>query len=309
MTRTGNWSRPGPDLPPLPPASPAGLPGWAADDHAAAVATYARTAPPDWPRLPAGGDARDFLESRFRAGAATDGLATGYYEPEVPGALAPSAATPAAIYGLPPDLPRPRPWHDRRTLETGDALRGLELAWLESPLEAFLAQVQGSLRVRLPDGAVRRYGYAGRNGHPYTSIGRELIRRGELPESDASVAAIRRWADSHPGQVTELLRINASFVFFRLLDLDPQSGPLGSLGQPVTPMRSIAVDPDHVPLGAPVWVEWDGNARLMIAQDTGSAIRGAGRCDVFFGTGPQAGEAAGSLKSPCRLTVLTPRAV
>ena len=291
--------------------SPAGLPGWGADDHAAALAVWLVSAdllPAGWPK-PGAEAARSFFEQNFRAVPATaPALLTGYYEPEIDGSAQTDARFRFPLYRLPPGLAERAPWFSRSEIETGDLLAGQELVWLDSPLEAFLAQVQGSVRVRLTDGRALRLGYAGKNGHPYTSIGKELIRRGALREDNASVAAIRAWAAENPSLLPDLLRVNASFVFFRPLDLPAASGPLGTLQRPVTALRSIAVDPDHVPLGAPVWIEWQGRSRLMVAQDTGSAIRGAGRGDIFFGTGVQAGAEAGALKTTGQMTVLLPKA-
>lgn len=289
---------------------PSALAGWAGDDHGAALATYLATAdllPDGWPRGEAG-DARGFFERNFQTRAADEpALLTGYYEPELDGALRPDGRFRFALFGPPPSLDGSRPWFSRAEIEAGNLLAGQELVWLDSALEAFLAQVQGSVRVRLAGGRVLRLGFAGKNGHPYTSIGKELIRRGELAPDKASVAAIRDWAARNPGLLPGLLRVNESFVFFRRLDLPADTGPIGTLGRPVTALRSIAVDPDHVPLGAPVWVEWQGEARLMIAQDTGSAIKGAGRGDIFFGSGAVAGAQAGALKAEGRMTVLLPK--
>lgn len=286
------------------------LPGWAADDHPAALVGYLATADllsADWPR-PGDESARAFFERAFRPMAVTPALLTGYYEPELEGSAVSTDSFRYPLYAPPEGWTAGRLWHDRTEIEEDNLLAGRELVWLDSPLEAFLAQVQGSVRVRLPDGQALRLGYAGKNGHPYSSIGKELIRRGALPETNASVAAIRDWAARHSDQLTELLRTNASFVFFRALDLSADTGPLGTMQRPVTALRSIAVDPDHIPLGAPVWVEWQGKARLMIAQDTGSAIKGPARGDIFFGTGAEAGLQAGALKVEGRLTVLLPRA-
>lgn len=290
------------------PLSVGALPGWSGDDHRAALEAYERTAdllPPGWPRPD--GAAESFFRSRFRCGPGTDALLTGYYEPELPGAEAPDAIHRFPLFAPPPDLRPDRPWRDRAAIEQGRLLAGLELVWLDSPLEAFLAQVQGSVRVRLGDGRLRRFGYAGKNGHPYVSIGKELIRRGALDPSNASVAAIRDWAARHPGDLPGLLRVNPSFVFFREIKLATDLGPLGTMQRPVTPMRTLAVDPDHIPLGAPVWVEWPGRAMLMIAQDTGSAIKGLGRGDIFFGSGKAAGDQAGALLARGRVTPLVPK--
>lgn len=289
------------------------LAGWVVDDHAAALATYAVTADllgPDWPR-PASGDARAFFEDRFcpvEIGA-PPALLTGYFEPEIAGAEAANDRFRHPLYAAPPDLPAGRLWHSRVEIEAGNLLAGLELVWLESPVEAFFAQVQGSVRVRLPEGSVRRFGFAGRNGHDYRSIGAELIRRGEVTEAEMSAGAIRDWCVRHPDKVADLLRHNPSFVFFRSLDLPEGSGPPGCMGRPVTARRTIAIDPDHIPLGAPVWVEAGASATLMIAQDTGSAIKGAQRGDIFCGSGPVAGELAGNMRISGRLVTLFPHAL
>lgn len=286
------------------------LAGWGDDDHAAALAAYAVTADllgPEWPR-PGSEPARAFFESRFVRRAVSDqALLTGYYEPELPGALRPNGPYRFALYGPPPDLVPGQCWHDRAAIEAGDLLAGRELVWLDNPLDAFLAQVQGSFRVRPANGSTRRFGFAAKNGHPYSSIGKELLRRGALSEADMSVAAIRAWAARNPTELPDLLRMNRSFVFFRPLDLPESSGPLGTMQRPVTAQRSLAVDPAHIPLGAPVWVTAAGRARLMVAQDTGSAILGPDRGDIFLGTGASAGAAAGSLHATGRLTVLLPR--
>lgn len=258
---------------------------------------------------PAEEPARAFFERAFLPQViARPALLTGYYEPELEGSAVSTDSFRYPLYAPPEGWTAGRLWHDRTEIEEQDLLAGRELVWLDSPLDAFLAQVQGSVRVRLSDGRALRLGFAGKNGHPYSSIGKELIRRGALAETNASIAAIRDWAARHPDQLTGLLRTNASFVFFRALDLPADTGPLGAMGRPVTALRSIAVDPEHIPLGAPVWVEWQGKAQLMIAQDTGSAIKGPARGDIFFGTGAEAGLQAGALKVEGRLTVLLPRA-
>ncbi|MBC7143576.1 MAG: MltA domain-containing protein [Rhodobacteraceae bacterium] len=286
------------------------LAGWAEDDHAAALATYALTVDllgPDWPR-PEGDDARAFFERHFRPVliGTPPALLTGYYEPEVAGTEAPDDIFRHPLYAPPPDLPADRPWLSRAEIEAGNLLAGRELVWLDSPVEAFLAQVQGSVRVRLADGRVQRFGFAGKNGQEYRSIGAELVRRGEIAAAEMSAGAIRDWCARHPGRVADLLRHSPSFVFFRALDLPEGSGPLGCMGRPVTAGRSLAVDPDHVPLGAPVWVEGDASASLMIAQDTGSAIKGAGRGDLFCGSGAEAGERAGKMRILGRLVTFLP---
>lgn len=298
------------------------LDGWAEDDHAAALDAFCLTRdalPPDWAMVSARagevapGAARRFFEDWFRPVLVEDGspaLFTGYYEPEVAGAREPSARFRAPLYRIPPEMPGDRPWLTRAEIEDGAlAGRGLEIAWVEDAVEAFFLQVQGSGRVRLSDGRVLRLGYAGKNGHPYASVGRMAVARGALPAQAATADAVRAWLRGNPGEGRALMRANRSFVFFRELDLPPGLGPLGTSGRPVTPLRTLAVDADAVPLGAPVWIETDGAERLrrlMVAQDTGSAIRGAQRADIFVGTGEAAGLRAGRIRDGGRLVVLRP---
>lgn len=285
------------------------LPGWAADDHAAAFSAYevsVGSLPPEWPR-PDGTAPRTFFESRFTPVRIGSGpaLVTGYYEPEVTGAPECGDGFRHPLHALPLGGCR----FSRAEIVAGDLLAGRELVWLDSAVEAFLAQVQGSVRVRLSDGTLLRFGFAGKNGHPYRSIGAELIRRGEVAAEGMSAAAIRDWCARHPGAVTDLLNHNPSYVFFRLLDLPAQTGPLGAMGLPLAPGRSVAVDPAHVPLGAPVWLEAGAMRVLAVAQDTGSAITGPGRADLFCGSGREAGEQAGAMRLSGRLVALFPRAV
>jgi membrane-bound lytic murein transglycosylase A len=205
-----------------------------------------------------------------------------------------------------------KPWYSRREIETSGIMagRGLEIAWVDDPVELFFLQIQGSGRVRLPNGRVLRVGYGGKNGHEYRSVGQELVRRGVYSPHQVSAQVIKNWVRRNPTAGAELLRHNPSFVFFRKLDsVSAEMGPLGAMNRSVTGGRSIAVDPRFTPLGAPVWVEKDGAEpmnRLMIAQDTGSAIKGAQRADIFVGTGDAAGRTAGRLRDPGRMVVLLP---
>ena len=181
---------------------------------------------------------------------------------------------------------------------------------MDSAADAFFLHIQGSGRIRLPDGSIMRVGYAGTNGHPYTAIGRELIARGAVPREKMSMQAIRGWLTANPADGARLMRTNKSYVFFRELTGD---GPLGAQGVALTPERSLAVDRRLLPLGLPVWLdtaEPDGTPfrRLMVAQDTGGAIRGAVRADVFWGPGARAADRAGKMKSPGRYWFLIPRA-
>jgi membrane-bound lytic murein transglycosylase A len=185
---------------------------------------------------------------------------------------------------------------------------------VDDPVEAFFLQIQGSGRVRLENGEVVRLGYADQNGHPYQSVGRYLIERGELQPGEASMQAIQAWAAAHPGRLAELLNQNPSYVFFREIPaLDAAAGPIGALGIPLTPQRSIAVDPRYVPLGAPVFLAttWPNSDtplnRLVVAQDTGGAIRGPVRADFFWGFGAEAGAQAGRMRQQGKMWVLLPK--
>ena len=301
------------------------LDGWARDDHAAALATFRITCDlltdPDWTSLcrlaedveTGQAAARSYFELFFKPVLIGEppALFTGYYEPELQGSPVRTPRFAWPIYRRPPDLRDGTVYHDRATIEAG-ALRGrgLEIAWLDDPVEAFFLQVQGSGRIVMPNGAVVRVGYGGRNGHAYKSVGQEMIRRGTHTPDQVSAQTIRGFVARNPQVGAALLNVNPSYDFFRKLpDLPPEKGPIGAMGRSVTTMRSIAVDPDFTPLGAPVWVEKDGAGafrRLMIAQDTGGAIKGAQRADIFFGTGAAAGDAAGTIKDDGRMLVLLP---
>lgn len=295
---------------------------WGDDDHNAAFAVFRETCgdmrPPDWRTLcdiaPAASDARTFFEALFRPVAvegAGDGLFTGYFEPELDGARRRGGRFQTPLYRLPDD-DDPGRLASRAAIENDGALagRGLEIAWVDDPVEAFFLQVQGSGRIRMRDGTVIRVGYAGNNGHEYRSVGQELVRRGVFEPHEVSAPVIGQWVRDNPETGRDVLQHSPSVVFFREVShVPPGRGPLGAMNRSLTPLRSIAVDPAHVPLGAPVWIEKDGAAplrRLMIAQDTGSAIKGAQRADVFFGTGAEAGRRAGAVRDPGRFVVLLP---
>ena len=301
------------------------LEGWAEDDHAAALGAYLETCAdvkePDWHSLCAlaqtqkGADARAFFELFFRPVLIEDGepgLFTGYFEPELDGARSPSGKYRYPVYKMPSEARNSNPWLTREQILTGDVMRnrGLEIAWVDDPVELFFLQIQGSGRIRLNTGDTVRVGYGGANGHPYRSIGVELVRRGVYNAHQVSAQVIKNWVRRNPEAGKELLFHNPSYVFFReLRNLPADRGPLGAMNRSITTMRTIAVDPAFTPLGAPVWIEKDGDnplRRLMVAQDTGSAIKGAQRADVFFGTGDDAGAAAGRLRDPGRMFVLMP---
>lgn len=287
------------------------------------------------------GEVRAFFEGQFtpwrvvNADATESGLVTGYYEPLVRGSRKASARYRYPIYGVPDDLlaielgeqyPQLKglrlrgrlngrkvvPYYDRNQIDTGvSALSGREIAWTDDALDLFFLQIQGSGRVRLETGETLRIGYADQNGHPYRSIGKLLVDRGELTVEQASLQGIKTWAKSNPGKVRELLDYNASYVFFRELPPGPD-GPLGAMGIPLTAGRSIAIDPRTVPLGAPVFLATTfpnsdrSLTRLMLAQDTGGAIKGGVRADFFWGFGDEAGKQAGRMRQQGRMWVLLP---
>jgi len=299
------------------------LQGWQKDDHAAALQTFVNTCAdmddPDWQSLCAlagqGPDAKTFFELFFRPVLIENGsrsLFTGYFEPELNGALQPTARYQYPLYREPNVSKVSNPWLTRREIETGDFMagKGLEIAWVDDPVELFFLQIQGSGRIRLPDGRMIRVGYGGSNGHDYRSIGVELVRRGIYKAHQVSAQVIKNWVRRNPVAGRELLFHNPAYVFFRRLDKVPaHAGPLGAMNRSITPKRTVAVDPKYTPLGAPVWIEKGGKTpmrRLMVAQDTGSAIKGPQRADIFFGTGDAAGRAAGKLRDPGRLVVLMP---
>lgn len=298
------------------------LSDWAADDHDAALSVYAQTCNLikgyEWPQLcelaQSAPTARTFFELFFRPVLIEDGqdmMFTGYFEPELRGSRHRSGRYQYPVYRLPSDIVSGSPYLTREEIN-GGALSGreLEIAWVDDPVELFFLQVQGSGRIRLPNGSTIRIGYAGHNGHNYRSIGKELIRRGVYEPHQVSAQVIQNWVRNNPADGQDLLNFNPSYVFFReLARLPADKGPIGAMNRSITTLRSIAVDPAFVPLGAPVWIEKDGAdpmRRLMIAQDTGSAIKGAQRADIFYGTGDNAGRAAGRVRDPGRMVVLMP---
>ncbi|WP_234984271.1 murein transglycosylase A [Roseivivax jejudonensis] len=315
--------------PPVPPHHRildfADLDGWAEDDHAAALDAFLVTCgdlrDPDWTALCAAAAdhrdvARQFFELFFRpveiTHHRTEALFTGYFEPELDGAPHASPRFRWPVYSLPPEVTGDGPWLSRREILSTDVMagRGLEIAWVDDPVELFFLQIQGSGRIRFPDGRVVRVGYGGANGHDYRSIGQELVRRGVYEPHQVSAEVIKNWVRRNPVEGEELLMHNPAYVFFReVSEVPAERGPLGAMNRSVTPLRTVAVDPEYTPLGAPVWIEKDGAdpmRRLMIAQDTGSAIKGAQRADIFVGTGAAAGDRAGTFRDPGRMVVLLP---
>jgi len=289
----------------------------------------------------AAGAAKAWFEENFRPwqlvnpDGSRSGRITGYYEPVVRGSRERKPPYLTPVFGPPedlivvdlaslyPELKHMRlrgrlsgrkliPYFSRAEWSAEEARRaGQELLWVDDPLDFFFLQIQGSGQVELDDGSRVRIGYADQNGHPYRSIGTWLIEQGELQPGEASMQGIKRWARAHVERLPELLAANPSLIFFRELKAEG-SGPPGALGVPLTPEHSIAVDPRFVPLGAPVWLATTQPnseaplARLMLAQDTGGAIRGPVRADFYWGSGSEAGAQAGKMKQPGRMWALLP---
>jgi membrane-bound lytic murein transglycosylase A len=291
--------------------------------------------------------ARAFFEDAFRAVRVAklgekSGLLTGYYEPIVDGSRFPSPEFSVPLYRRPRDIlvngkvppagvfpnratvnrlnakKQLEPYYDRLAIEDG-ALdgQGLEICWIREAFDAMSIQIQGSARVRLEDGTMLRINYDAHNGHGYTAVGRILIERNLVPREEMSMDRIRRWMHANPDQAKELRGTNRSYVFFRITGLSNDNEPEGAQGVPLTPGRSIAVDRLHV-YGTPFFIEAElpiesaraANKfrRLMVAQDTGSAIIGPARADLYFGAGDDAGRVAGRIRQQGRFTMLIPRA-
>lgn len=301
------------------------------------------TRPDDWrqactaARSWAPANASRFFSAFFETARVGDGaaFATGYYEPEIAGSRQHLPGYDVPIYGLPNDLVRAKPgdaqplesgkmplgrydqsgafvpYYDRSAIEQGAlAGRGLEIGWAADPVEVFFLQVQGSGRLRAPDGSVMRVGYAGQNGQPYTGIGGLMRERGLIGSGpgqySGSMQGIMQYIRDHPAEGAALMHENKSWVFFKELDGD---GPLGALGVPVRSRVSVAADPRFVPLGAPVWLDLDRSDAdgLWVAQDTGGAIKGANRFDTFWGAGNNARTTAGGMSGRGNALVFLPK--
>jgi membrane-bound lytic murein transglycosylase A len=352
------------------------IPGWAEDDHAAALAAFLKSCRPvvrsvapaedsetmlDARRAacrnalravasPEGADARAFFEQNFRPVRISklgenEGFLTGYYEPIVDGSRFPSDVYTVPVYRRPADLVAAGrgklapgtfpnkgkvgrlvgrrklvPYYDRGEIEDGAlAGKGLEICWLKDPTDLQFIQIQGSARVRLDDGKMLRIGYDGHNGWPYVPIGRILIERGLVPRNEMSMDRIREWINANPEGANELRRKNQSYVFFHELKLSAQDEAVGGQGVALSPGRSIAIDRSlhlygtafyidaTLPLDAPRAA--NRYSRLMIGQDTGSAIVGPARADIYFGAGAEAGRVAGRIRHPGRFVMLIPRVI
>jgi membrane-bound lytic murein transglycosylase A len=283
-----------------------------------AVCTEAATLPP--------AQAAGFFYHRFDWVKVGNGeaFATGYYEPEIPGSRTRAAGFEVPIYRTPPDLVRCTRadggtgrgridangqcvlYYTRAEIEDGAlAGRGLEFAWAADPVDVFFLQIQGSGRLKLPDGGVMRIGYADQNGREYVAIGRLLRERGILQPGAAGMKEIVAWMRANPEQGRALMRENLSYVFFREITTQP----LGSLGLPVSPRATVAVDPLFVPYGAPAFLSVDRPeaSGLWVAQDTGGAIKGPNRFDTFWGAGPEATRVAGGMSASGQSLVLIPK--
>lgn len=316
-----------------------GLEGWGRDDHSQVVPALRRTcawfaAQPankplaengsagvigDWQRACSGvsrvpdGDmeaARQYLEATFRPvpiGGGEEGLFTGYYEPTLRGSWTRTGRYTTPLYRKPSLKKMP----SRASIAAGAlAGKGLELMWVDSPIDAFILEIQGSGRVEMSDGSVVGVGYAGQNGHDYFPIGRYLIDSGYATKEEMSMPFIRHWLTQHPDQAQSVMNRNPSYVFFKLRD----GGPRGARNMELTAGRSLAVDTAYVPIGLPLWIDLveapvtDGRIqRLVVAQDTGGAIKGAVRGDLFWGADESAELGAGLMKARGRYVMLVPR--
>ncbi len=316
-----------------------GMAGTAADWQP--LCAEALALPPE-PALLRGFFEKNFTPFQITNNGETTGLFTGYYEASLKGSREKKPPYLTPLYVRPPelvmvDLGRFRdelkgqriagqvvagdlvPYPDRSGIEKG-ALenRDLELVWVDSDIDAFFLHIQGSGVIEMDDGSELRVGYAAQNGHPYFAIGRDLIENGHVAKEEMSMQAIRRWLEENPGAATELMQKNASYVFFR--ELGTGDGPIGAQGVELTPERSLAIDRKWLPLGVPLWLatevapatsasEVDKFERLMMAQDTGGAIRGPVRGDVFWGHGDYAYDMSGGMKSDGELWILLPNAL
>ncbi len=308
--------------------------GWAADDHRAAFRVFrsgcAKSPARKMPRIlgtsaslvnacraatalepaPSQEVAKAFFERWFIPHEVKDGFLTAYFEPEISGSTAPDAAHSAPALSWPTGDTASLP--ERSAIEQG-ALAGRSKALLYlDPVDLFVTQVQGSARIRLTDGSRVRLAYAGRNGKPYTAIGKVLVDRGVMALEEVTMDRIVAWLRANPGPGRDLIRENKSYVFFKInTALAADAGPIGGAGLSLTAGRSLAVDHKIWPYGLPIWIGADlpngAVQRLTVAQDTGTAIVGQGRADLFLGTGPEAGSRAGDVRHPMTMVVLLPR--
>lgn len=287
-------------------------------------------------KQPSGDSARKFFEDNFQPVrilpptrsygfyTGTDGFYTGYYEPQVEGSRLPSEEYKYPLYRVPGKIAGKKSTvfgHlDRKDIVEGAlAGKGLEICWVKSPIDAFFAQIQGSTRVKLDTGDMLRLNYIASNGKPYTPVGRILIDDGIISAEEMTMDKIREYMETNPEKGAELRLKNRSYVFFRETSLKPHEEPVGAQGVPLTSGRSIAVDPSIHVYGTPIWIDAklpikgdapvDTFQRLVIAQDTGSAIRGPARADIYFGYGAEAPSIAGRIKQFGRFVMLVPKGI
>lgn len=320
------------------------LSGWKDDNHAAAYQSFRRScnywrkqpdSKPmkglfelgqvgDWKRLcnvqVKAGQEQSFFERWFKPYAVNKngsfkGLFTGYYIPQLRGSYKKSKRYHVPIYRKPKNS-KLRGLTRTQIYNGGLKNKGLELLWVDSLLDAFFMEVQGSGRVLMEDGHLQGVSYAGKNGRGYFAIGKALVDNGIISRKNISMQTIRAWINKYPQKGLKLMKRNRSYVYFRLTDVKPKQGAVGAMGQPLTAQRSLAIDRKHLPLGIPIWLDaqhpTDKNKNikhLVMAQDTGGAIKGAIRGDFYWGEGAKAGELAGSMKSSGRYYLLLPRTV
>ncbi|AZL15429.1 murein transglycosylase A [Rickettsiales endosymbiont of Stachyamoeba lipophora] len=266
---------------------------------------------------------KEFLENNFtpylvKSSKGNKGLFTGYYESDIRGSLVKTSKFKHPIYYSPPDIQERRPYYSRTEIENGVLEdRNLELLWTDDKIELFFMHIQGSGKVHLPDGSIIRIGYASQNGYPFTPIGRVLIKNNSINKSQLSAQAIKRWLRHNPEHADYVMNQNESYIFFR--HIEANDGPIGALGVELTSERSIAVDKRFYPLGIPAWINThlpstiyskpNKYRRLVTLQDTGGAIKGGIRADIFFGSGKRAREIAGGMKALGNIVVLLPNNV
>ena len=283
------------------------------------------------------GAARAFFEHHFKPLRVSplgesDGFFTGYYETVIEGSRVKTAQYNVPLYGRPANLAgrngnfgrivngRMQPYYDRTAIETG-ALAGhhLEICWVKNPVDAFFAQIQGSTRVHLTDGKLMRLNYVATNGLPYTPVGKFLVERGIIAKEDMSMDRIRAWMEANPAEATALRRKNRSYVFFQKTELPANEETVGAQGVPLTPLRSVAVDKNIHVYGTPIWIDAELPIKsekpdtpfrhLTVAQDTGTAIVGPARADIYFGSGEAIGHVAGRIKQHGSFVMLVPTTV
>ncbi len=323
------------------PLDPNGIDGWAADDHSVALSTFvahceasgtkshptkafgisdanlraicAKTRKID---VNNANDAKAFLEQNFTfRRVEDDGFVTGYYMPELQGSLVRTEDYSIPLHGYPKNL-KVLPTRGEVMDGALDGM-GLEVLWIKDPIDAFFTAVQGSARIRLPNGELRRLAFAGKSGHPYTAIGRVLIERGEISKENMGMDALRTWLAKNPSQQKDVFRYNKSYIFFELQSADEtEVAAIGGAGTALTDLRSLAIDDDLHTYGSLIFVSselrtydksGDRFAKLMVAQDTGSAIKGPARGDIYVGSGAEAGAVAGNIRHRAEFYLLVPK--